>query len=537
MKVLQPGEAFASVYVIERELGRGGMGVVFAARDGRSGQRVALKLLGDGAEATPEGRGRFVREAQLAARIQSDHVVRVLDVGEEAGIPWLAMELLEGQDLGALAKHRGILPVEEAVGYVLQAAVGLSHAHARGVLHRDLKPGNVFVCRRPDGSALVKLVDFGLAKQAVGERTLTRSGVALGSPKYMAPEQYRSARDVDGRADLYALGAILYRLLAGRPPHDGDTIESVLMSILTEPVAPISSMRSDVPAALEVVIGACLSPDPEHRPPRADELVRALSPFAPRAAWAEGLAAPSRPAATIPDGGSYAAPAVSGSTPLLTASLTRPTAPGAPVAPPPQRGVSGAKTATLMIFAFVIGVVVVAGGLAVAVVFVRPLSNNTPSGFSGMNALPSELSGRFDPAERIDFVRRRVAAKRPAPRLLGVNITARTHDGLLAVGTVEESVQYNFATSAPDCPWLLVNFGNGTSWESCPAGAPIQPPIPDPKCTTQSAMRALARKLGGAPMATSFNYMTTTRGPRWLVQIGQTSWTVDGATCAVALLD
>ena len=267
--------------------------------------------------------------------------------------------------------------------------------------------------------------------------------------------------------------------------------------------------------------------------------VMSSAPFAPWAAQVEGIAPPSASDPTLSDARPYAAPAAFGafaSTPLPTAGSAHSATPGAAVAPaaPPQPAASPARTATLMVLAFAIGGVVVAGGLVTGLVLLRPAGSSGASGFTGMNPLPSELSGRFDPAERIDFVRRRVAAKRPAPRLLGINVSTRTHDGLLAVANVEDSVQYIFGTSATDCPWLIVTFGAGSTWDACPAGAPTSPPIPDPKCTTQGAMRAITRKLGGAPMASSFNYLVTPRGPRWLVQVGLASFTVDGATCAVA---
>jgi serine/threonine-protein kinase len=558
----QPGETFARAYLLERELGRGGMGVVFAARDVRTGQRVALKLL-DGAVATPEGRHRFVREARTAAQIRSDHVVRVLDVGEDDGTPFIAMELLEGHDLGVLARQRGVLSAEEAVGYVLQAAWGLASAHAAGVLHRDLKPGNVFVTRRADGFPLVKLVDFGLAKQATGERTLTKSGVALGSPKYMSPEQFRSARDVDPRADVYALGAILYRLLTGRPPHDGDTLEAVLMSILTEPIPPIAAVRSDVPAGLEAIIASCLAPDPLQRPQRAIDVAQALAPFAPAVARAIGVApagyAP--PARTIPDGGAYPVPALRAPTPApMSAPMSAPgwgppsagptsfaqPAPasgassmgGAPAvsavstsasAPFPQPAPVAAPAArTPVALAFLAGVGALALLFVAAVVW---QVSQAPATAGGSTAIPADFSGRFDPADKIDLARRRAAARYKNVRLLAVNAVVSTADGLVDTRT-NDSAQYRFLTDTPGCPVFVTHYGGHMSMEECLTSGAALGAVPDPRCGLRGVARAIAQRKGAGALTSAF-YGGSAVGPRWFAETTSGSVMVDATTCAV----
>jgi serine/threonine-protein kinase len=288
-RVPRPGEVVAEKYEVERTIGAGGMGVVVAARHLGLGERVALKFLvprSGGGTIDEHTLARFFREAQLTARVRSDHVARVLDVGgHESGAPFMVMELLEGTDLQRLVRERGPLPVGEAAGYVLHACLGLAEAHAAGVVHRDLKPANLFLTRRPDGAPLVKVLDFGIGKLVAGVRgafdhTLTTEADLLGSPLYMSPEQIKAPRDVDARSDVWSMGAILYTLLAGRPPFVGENAGAILAQILSEPPEAISPTRGDVPPALEAVVASCLQKDPGRRMQRADDLARALAPFA-----------------------------------------------------------------------------------------------------------------------------------------------------------------------------------------------------------------------------------------------------------------
>jgi serine/threonine-protein kinase len=206
----------------------------------------------------------------------------------ESGAPYLVMEYLDGQDLSSLVKSRGGLPIAEAVEYLLQACEGLAEAHAMGIVHRDLKPANLFLVRRSDGRFSVKVLDFGISKVTGpgSEVALTSTNMAMGSPLYMSPEQIRSAKSVDHRSDQWALGVILYELLAGRAPFGGETIPEVSVKIAMEPPPPLSAARGDVPPALEAVILRCLEKDRERRFANVADLAQALLPYAPRSAHA-----------------------------------------------------------------------------------------------------------------------------------------------------------------------------------------------------------------------------------------------------------
>jgi serine/threonine protein kinase len=281
--VPSPGDVLRGKYRIERILGRGGMGVVALAHHLRLDHPVAIKVLRPN-PTEPHAAERFAREARAAARLHGEHVVRILDVDDsESGLPFIVMEYLEGTDLEKIVKERGGLPVAEAVEYVLQACEGVAEAHAAGIVHRDLKPSNLFLVHRPDGSPCVKLVDFGISKplEATDEMALTDTEWVVGSPMYMAPEQLRSAKDVDLRADVWALGLVLYRLLTGRHAFEAESRPAVILRIAAEAPTPIASLRPDVPPALGEIILRCLAKDRNARFARVEELAAALEPFAP----------------------------------------------------------------------------------------------------------------------------------------------------------------------------------------------------------------------------------------------------------------
>ena len=280
------GDVVAGRYKVEGVLGTGGMGVVMSAREVSSGRRAALKFLLPSAARVPQAKARFLREAKAAGAIRSEHVARVIEVGElENGAPFMVLEYLEGADFSAVLKQRRRLPVAEAVDLVLQAAVAVVEAHALGIVHRDLKPSNLFLTVRADRSPLVKVIDFGLSKMTapndLGARdaSLTANDFAMGSPYYMSPEQLRGLKHVDARTDVWALGVILYELLAGRRPFDGTTLTAVCASIAADTQAPLTTLREDVPAALDALIGRCLEKDIKRRIQTVDELVRGLQPF------------------------------------------------------------------------------------------------------------------------------------------------------------------------------------------------------------------------------------------------------------------
>ena len=275
----------AGKYRVEKVLGFGGMGVVVSAFRTDLEQRVAVKFLGSAAAERPDASERFRREARAAAKIRSEHVARVLDVGTlDTGLPYMVMEFLEGNDIADELRRLGRLPMLEAVEFVLQAIEALAEAHAAGVVHRDLKPGNLFLARRADGSRRVKVLDFGISKALTGssveELSLTKTAALIGSPLYMAPEQMRSAKDVDTRADIWSLGAMLYEMLTGEPPYTGESIPQLCAALLHDDPIPLRQHRPEVPEGLEQAVLRCLMKDRNHRFPSVFELGRALLPYA-----------------------------------------------------------------------------------------------------------------------------------------------------------------------------------------------------------------------------------------------------------------
>jgi len=263
------------------------MGFVVAAWHLELDQPVALKLLNADVFEQGEATTRFRREVRAAARIKSEHVCRVIDVGSlEHGSPYMVMELLDGNNLEEELQQRGPLPVPEAVLYILEAVEALAEAHAAGIIHRDLKPANLFVARRADRSRLLKVLDFGISKSMIEshssrDMSLTRTGVIIGSPLYMSPEQMRSTKDADAVSDVWALGAILFQLITGRPPYEGETIPELCAKLFTEDAPPPSTVRQGLPANLDVVIHRCLARDPARRFQSVAELGAALVEFAP----------------------------------------------------------------------------------------------------------------------------------------------------------------------------------------------------------------------------------------------------------------
>ncbi|WP_437933572.1 serine/threonine-protein kinase [Sorangium sp. So ce341] len=288
------GDIVAGKYQIEKVLGAGGMGIVVSALHVALRQRVAVKFLSPTAQQVfPDANARFLREARSAMAIRSEHVTRVLDVGAlDGGSLYLAMELLTGLDLSQLLKSRGApLPVAEAVDLILQACEAIAEAHALGIVHRDLKLTNLFLTAYADGSPLVKVLDFGLSKLIAPdlggglEPSLTLTSVIVGSPHTMSPEQIRSLKHADARTDIWALGVMLYQLVAARRPFRGHSLPAVCMSVATDTPRPIHTFLPDVPAALDEVILRCLEKDVDRRIQTVAELAEALAPFAsPRAA-------------------------------------------------------------------------------------------------------------------------------------------------------------------------------------------------------------------------------------------------------------
>ena len=283
MPGVSAGEIVAEKYRVERMLGSGGMGYVVAARHLSLDQLVAIKFLTKGALEDAEATARFKREARAASRLKNEHVTKVFDVGVHANDePFIVMEYLDGSDLGAIAKQRGALAVSEAAEYVLQACEALAEAHSLGIIHRDVKPGNLFLTRTASGWPLVKVLDFGVSKTLVNAEAqgdVTKTAAMLGSPKYMSPEQMNDARSVDGRADVWSLGVVLYRLVTGQQPFAGDTIGRLCMAVLAHDPPPVTAHRPDAPPAFAAVVARCLEKDRTRRFANVAELAAGLGPF------------------------------------------------------------------------------------------------------------------------------------------------------------------------------------------------------------------------------------------------------------------
>jgi eukaryotic-like serine/threonine-protein kinase len=285
---LEAGAVLAKKYRVEARVGEGGTGVVLAATHIPFQQKVAIKVLRT-ALASDEIRLRFEREARAIERIQSEHVVLVLDVGALAdGSPYMVMEYLEGRDLARVLREDGPLAVEDAVDCMLQVCEALGEAHGAGIVHRDLKPANLFLTRNEDGDPHVKVVDFGISKIldpqvracAGNAREVTSAGAALGSPRYMAPEQLRSSRDVDGRADLWSVGAVLFQLVTGRHAFEAPSNVQATVKVLSEDPASLCEHAPHAPPALERIVRRCLEKERDARFQTAAELAEALRPLA-----------------------------------------------------------------------------------------------------------------------------------------------------------------------------------------------------------------------------------------------------------------
>jgi eukaryotic-like serine/threonine-protein kinase len=279
---VNPGDVLAGKYRVDRVIGAGGMGVVVQATHLVLQDRVAVKFLLPAFVQSEALTARFLREAQAAVRIKSPHVARVTDVGTlESGAPYMVMELLEGRDLGKVLHERGWFEPQQAAHYAMQVCEALAAAHAHKIVHRDVKPGNLFVTHAPDGSELVKVLDFGISKiqDAVGADNLTHTNSAIGSPTYMAPEQMRSAKTVDARADVWSLGVVLFEMLTGTLPYVADSMTELVALVLEAEAPLVRSIRPQIPQGLEAAVAGCLKKDPSERYQSVAELAAVLGPF------------------------------------------------------------------------------------------------------------------------------------------------------------------------------------------------------------------------------------------------------------------
>jgi serine/threonine-protein kinase len=278
----KPGDLIAGKYLVNRALPAGGMSLVFSATHVELGIPVAIKFLLADSSSSPDVVTRFLREARATVELRGEHVVRVYDVGRlETGEPYMVMEYLLGRDLREELVRCGPLPCGLAVDYVLQACEALAEAHARGIVHRDIKPSNLFLGQRPDGSALVKVLDFGISKieAHAADLSLTATQSLLGSPQYMSPEQVRSSRQVDARTDIWSLGVVLYELVTGRVPFTAPTLPALSAMIVADPVPALRTRCPYCPDELEAVILKCLEKERALRYADVGELAAALREF------------------------------------------------------------------------------------------------------------------------------------------------------------------------------------------------------------------------------------------------------------------
>ncbi len=279
-------DVLAGSYELEGEIGRGGMGIVFSARDVKLRRRVAIKVLPPELAFREEIRKRFTREAQTAARLSHPHIVPIHAVGEEAGLVYFVMGFVDGESLAARLRRRERLPVEETRRIMKETADALGLAHAMSVIHRDIKPDNILL----EGTRRrVMVTDFGIAKALsdIGSGTLTGTGVAIGTPAYMSPEQASGEREIDARSDIYSLGVVAYEMLTGEVPFKAPTVAGILLKQVTQPVPNVRDTRPDCPEDLVATVMRCLDKEPENRWPTADALRRALesrasAPYRPR---------------------------------------------------------------------------------------------------------------------------------------------------------------------------------------------------------------------------------------------------------------
>jgi len=275
------GQLVAGKFRLDAVIGRGGMGSVWSATHVGLGHRLALKLIAREYVRSPEALRRFDAEAKAAARLQSRHVVQVFDNGTlDDGTPFIAMELLSGENVSARIEHRGPVGLADTVEIMAQCCKALGRAHAAGIVHRDIKPDNIFLAREPDDDAdVVKILDFGVAKMAMeveSESQVTGTGALLGTPLYMSPEQIRGARDADQRADLYSLGLVAYTMLTGRVAITGETFGDILIKICTQPLPSLVAVVPSLPYAMEAWFHKACAREPGDRYASAQELIDAL---------------------------------------------------------------------------------------------------------------------------------------------------------------------------------------------------------------------------------------------------------------------
>jgi serine/threonine-protein kinase len=334
------GDVISGKYVLQRPLAKGGMGAVWVAQNTLTERKVAIKFMLPELATTPDTVQRFFREAKASARIDHPCIVDVLDLGTlEDGAPFLVMEMLEGRSLEQIVEQQPLTPIQIAA-LMLDVTHALAAAHSAGIVHRDLKPANIYVARKGE-SIVPKILDFGISKITStigGDVRMTRTGAVLGSPAYMSPEQARGRNDIDGRADIWAVGVILYEAVSGKLPFTGENYNQVMMAITLDPPTPLAQAAPSVDAEFVAIVDACLKKERDERPPTMDSLAALLDGYvAPRAAY--GI-----PPIDIGDGGSQRHPSGKlGAYAIPRAATSRPLA-ATPRAVDPAQVTMGAVT-------------------------------------------------------------------------------------------------------------------------------------------------------------------------------------------------
>ncbi|HWO10198.1 MAG TPA: serine/threonine-protein kinase, partial [Polyangiaceae bacterium] len=277
------GRVISGRFRVEHVIGVGSMGIVLAAKHLELDERVAIKFIRAEMQRLPGVLSRFAREAKAAVSIKSEHVAQVFDVGTAEGIgPYIVMEYLEGSDLAQVLELEGRLPIRRAVHYIMQACEALAVAHSAGITHRDIKPENLFLTRQ-GGLERIKLLDFGISKATLtgkvfgDELAAAESACLLGTPLYMSPEQIRATAEVDHRADIWALGAVLYELLTAHSAFVADSVRQVWTRILETTPTPLTTYCPEAPPALQAVLERCLEKEPARRFQSVAELANELS--------------------------------------------------------------------------------------------------------------------------------------------------------------------------------------------------------------------------------------------------------------------
>lgn len=371
------GDIIAEKFRLERLLGRGGMGFVMAARHIELDELFAIKFIENRTDSDVVAAGRFYREARATLRLKNEHVVRVFDAsaGQGESMPYIIMEYLEGANLAAVLARSGVLPVTQAIDYVLQACEAIAEAHMLGIVHRDIKPSNIVLTAGAGDTPFIKVLDFGISTgpndKGEVDFTLTETGAVFGSAAYMSPEQLRSTKHVDHRADVWSLGVVLHELVCGAAPFDAESSVALSIAIAMDAPLPMRQMRPDAPPELERIVLACLEKDREARVQSVAELANLLRPLAsPRGVQSCDIIERIASAGPPP---SLPVPSARPSAPLLSFGKTE------PQVPPQQVTRSSRRSTTALIGAFV-AVAALSGLVASRLGVRRAAANATTQG-------------------------------------------------------------------------------------------------------------------------------------------------------------